>query len=159
MTTTLVEDVGRTPKIVVFCGEPKKIGMSRMPASWLLTFREFLDKMPVAGYLFDPESRHFVAANQSFCDLVGYREPELTALELPVIMADEGETVRANEEISARQADVFRVNDFAFRRKDGTRVNTHIQYRVMCVVDGENTRRQIYFAAVVLMQGERKPLG
>src|SRR6476660_9364831 len=120
-----------------------------MPASWKITFHEFLDAMPVPGYLFDPESRHFVAANHSFCILVGYPEPELIALEWPLIMADQGETVRANEEISERQEDVFRTNDFAFRSKDGTRLNTHIQYRVMRVVDRDGTTRQVYFAAVV----------
>jgi PAS domain S-box-containing protein len=151
--------MANSSEIVVFCGRRNKIGTSRMPASWMIGFREFLDKMPVPGYLFDPEGRHFVAANQSFCDLVGYGEPELIALELPLIMADEGETVRANEEISGRQEDVFRVNDFAFRRKDGARVNAHIQYRVMRVVDGESTRRQMYFAAVVSQQAERKSTG
>lgn len=105
--------------------------------------------MPVPAYLFDPERRHFVAANSSFCNLVGYAELELIALELPMIMADEGETARANEEISGRQEDVFRTNDFAFRRKDGTRVNAHIQYRVMRVVDHGGTTRQVYFAAVI----------
>ena len=59
------------------------------------------------------------------------------------------ETTRANEEISGRQEDVFRANDFAFRRKDGVRVDAHIQYRVMRVVDGSNATRQVYFAAVV----------
>jgi PAS domain S-box-containing protein len=120
-----------------------------MPTNWNVTFREFLDAMPVPGYLFDPVARHFVAANQSFCELVGYPERELIALELPEIMADATETVRANEEISGRQEDVFRANDFAFRRKDGFRVNTHIQYRVMRVVDSNNATRQVYFAAVV----------
>lgn len=120
-----------------------------MPASWKTTFREFLDAMPLPAYLFDPESRHFVAANHAFCNLVGYPEPELIALEWPLIMADQGETVRANEEISGRQEDVFRTNDFAFRSKDGTRLNTHIQYRVMRVVDRDGTTRQVYFAAVV----------
>jgi PAS domain S-box-containing protein len=128
-----------------------------MPASWKTTFAEFLDAMPVPGYLFDPESRHFVAANQGFCDLVGYPEPELIALEWPLIMADPGEVVRANEEISGRQEDVFRTNDFAFRRKDGTRVNAHIQYRVMRVVDRDGTTRQVYFAAVVSAKAERSP--
>lgn len=95
---------------------------------------------------------HFVAANSSFCKLVGYSEPELIALELPTIMADEGETARANEEISGRQEDVFRTNDFAFRRKDGTRVNTRIQYRVMRVADRGGITRQVYFAAVVSVE-------
>jgi len=122
-----------------------------MPENWTITFREFLDAMPVPGYLFDPENRHFVAANRSFCDLVGFCEPELLALDWPLIMADQGETVRANEEISGRQQDVFRTNDFAFRRKDGTRVNTHIQYRVMRIVDSQQTTRQVYFAAVFLI--------
>jgi PAS domain S-box-containing protein len=126
-----------------------------MPASWKTTFREFLDAMPVPAYLFDPESRHFVAANQGFCELVGYAERELITLELSMIMADERETERANEEISEREEDVFRANDFAFRRKDGTRINTHLQYRVMRVIDRENMARQIYFAAVV-PGGERK---
>lgn len=121
-----------------------------MPASWKTTFREFLDAMPLPAYLFDPESRHFVAANHAFCDLVRYPEPELIALEWPLIMADQGETVRANEEISGRQEDVFRTNDFAFRSKDGTRVSAHIQYRVMRVVDRDATTRcQVYFAVVV----------
>ena len=123
-----------------------------MPASWKITFGEFLNAMPVPGYLFDPESRHFVAANRSFCELVGYLEPELIALKWPLIMADPGEVVRANEEISGRQEDVFRTNDFAFRRKNGTRVNTHIQYRIMRVVDREQTTRQVYFATVVSVQ-------
>ena len=123
-----------------------------MPTSWQITFREFLDVMPVPAYLFDPEQRRFVAANSSFCNLVGYPEPELITLELPGIMADEGETVRANEEIAGRQEDIFRTNDFAFRRKDGARVNTHIQYRVMRVVDRGGTTRQVYFAAVVSTQ-------
>ncbi len=100
-----------------------------------------------------------MAANESFCDLVGYAEPELIGLELPVIMADQGETIRANEEISGRQEDVFRANDFAFRKKDGTRLNTRIQYRVMRVIDGGGRPRQIYFAAVVSVQGERKSSG
>lgn len=121
-----------------------------MPTSFQTTFREFLDAMPVPAYLFDPELRHFVAANSSFCDLVGYAEPELIALELPMIMADQEETARANEEISGRQEDVFRTNDFAFRRRDGTRVNTRIQYRVMRVADRGGTTRQVYFAAVVV---------
>lgn len=129
-----------------------------MPTSWKTTFREFLDKMPIPGYLFDPESRHFVAANKSFCDLVGYGEPELIRLELHRIMADKRENVRANEEISGRREDVFRANDFAFRTKDGARVDTHIQYRVMRVVDGESRQRQIYFAAVVSVH-ERKSTG
>ena len=120
-----------------------------MPASYKTTFREFLDAMPVPAYLFDPESRHFVAANSIFCDLVGYPESELIALELVQIMADVTETRRASEEISGRQEDVFRANDFAFRRKDGARVNTHIQYRVMRIVDGNKPMRQLYFAAVV----------
>jgi PAS domain S-box-containing protein len=123
-----------------------------MPTSWQITFREFLDAMPVPAYLFDPELRHFVAANSSFCNLVGYPELELIALEWPLIMADQGETVRANEEIAGRQEDVFRTNDFAFRRKDGTRVNAHIQYRVMRVVDRAATTRQVYFAAVVSVE-------
>lgn len=124
-----------------------------MPTSWKTTFREFLDAMPVPGYLFDPQSRHFVGANKSFCELVGYTEPELIALELQEIMADSAETVRANEEIEGRQEDVFRANDFAFRRKDGSRVNAHIQYRVMRVADSNNATRQVYFAAVVSIQG------
>lgn len=124
-----------------------------MPASWKITFREFLDAMPIPSYLFDPMTRHFVAGNGSFCSLVGYSEPELIALELPQIMADAGETVRANEEIDGRQEGVFRTNHFAFRRKDSTRVNTHIQYRVMRVADPNGTR-QIYFAAVVSVEGQ-----
>jgi PAS domain-containing protein len=119
-----------------------------MPASFQLTFREFLDAMPLPAYLFDPECRKFVAANLSFCNLVRYPEPELIALEWPLIMADQVETSRADQEISAREEDVFRTNDFAFRAKDGTRVNTHIQYRVMRVTDHYATR-QVYFAAVV----------
>jgi PAS domain S-box-containing protein len=120
-----------------------------MPANWKTTFREFLNAMPVPAYLFDPETRHFVAANPGFCELVGYSERELIALEWPLIMADEGEAGRANQEISGRQEDVFRTNDFAFRRKDRTRVNTHIQYRVMRVaVRGDSPNRQVYFAAV-----------
>ena len=111
--------------------------------------------MPIPGYLFDPESRRFVAANRGFCDLVGYPEPELIALEWPRIMADEGETVRANQEISGRQEDVFRSNDFAFRRKDGTRVEAHIQYRVMRVADRQGVSRQIYFAAVASVKAEQ----
>jgi PAS domain S-box-containing protein len=125
-----------------------------MPTSFQITFREFLDAMPVPAYLFDPEHRHFVAANSIFCNLVGYPESELIALELPMIMADEGETLRANEEISGRQEDVFRTNDFAFRRKDGTRVNSHIQYRVMRVADRGGTTRQVYFAAVVSSEAQ-----
>lgn len=128
-----------------------------MPTRWKVTFREFLDAMPVPGYLFDPESRHFVAANSSFCELVGYPEPELVALEWPLIMAGEVEAGRANEEISGRQEDVFRTNDFGLRRKDGTRVNAHIQYRVMRVVDTYGTSRQIYFAAVVGVEGKSPP--
>jgi len=121
---------------------------SVMPESLQTTFREFLDVIRVPAYLFDPESRHFVAANSTFCDLVGYPEPELITLEWPLIMADHGEVVRANQEIAGRQEDVFVANDFGFRRKDGTRVNTQIRYRVMRLVDGEATR-QVYFAAVV----------
>lgn len=124
-----------------------------MPANWKATFREFLNAMPVPAYLFDPENRHFVAANQSFCELVGYAEPELILLNWPLIMADKGETLRANAEISGRREDVFRTNDFAFRRKDGTRVNTEIQYRVMRVVDTHNIGRQVYFAAVTSQKG------
>ncbi len=124
-----------------------------MPASWKATFREFLDVMPIPGYLFDPESLRFVAANQAFCILVGYSEPELVALKWPLIMADQDETTRANQEISDRQEDVFRANDFAFRRKDGSRVNTHIRYRVMRVLDKDGARRQVYFAAVVSVNG------
>lgn len=116
-----------------------------------LTFREFLDAMPVPAYLFDPERRHFVAANLSFCNLVGYPELELIALQWPLIMADQGETTRANDEISGREEDVFRTNDFAFRRKDGGRVNARIQYRVMRVADRHATR-QVYFAAVISLQ-------
>ena len=119
-----------------------------MPTSFQLTFREFLDAMPVPAYLFDPEHRHFVAANLSFCNLVGSPEVELIALEWPLIMADQTETIRANEEISGREEDVFRTNAFAFRRKDGARVGTQIQYRVMRVADRNGTR-QVYFAAVV----------
>jgi PAS domain S-box-containing protein len=125
-----------------------------LPANWRTTFREFLDKMPVPAYLFDPLSRRFVAANSSFCELVGYAELELIALGWPRIMADEGETARANEEISGREEDVFRNNGFAFLSKDGTRVYTQIQYRVMRVVDSGGTSRQIYFAAVVSAQKE-----
>lgn len=119
-----------------------------MPMSLQLTFREFLDAMPVPAYLFDPEHRRFVAANLSFCNLVGFPEVELIALEWPLIMADQKETIRANEEISGREEDVFRINAFAFRRKDGARVGTQIQYRVMRVADRNGTR-QVYFAAVV----------
>jgi PAS domain-containing protein len=43
-----------------------------MPMSFQLTFREFLDAMPTPAYLFDPERKHFVATNLSFCNLVGY---------------------------------------------------------------------------------------
>ena len=118
-----------------------------MPTCFKPMFREFLDAIAVPAYLFDPEQRHFVAANLSFCDLVGYSELELIALEWPLIMADQGEAIRANEEISGREEDTFRANDFAFRRKDGTRVNAHIQYRVMRVADRSGTR-QVYFAAV-----------
>lgn len=123
-----------------------------MPTSWKTTFREFLDAIRVPAYLFDPESKHFVAANSTFCELVGYPEPELIGLEWPLIMADHGEVVRANQEIADRQEDVFVANDFGFRRKDGTRVNTHIRYRVMRVVDS-NGARQVYFAAVVSLDG------
>jgi PAS domain S-box-containing protein len=123
-----------------------------MPTSWKTTFREFLDAIRVPAYLFDPESKHFVAANSTFCELVGYPEPELIGLEWPLIMADHGEIVRANQEIADRQEDVFVANDFGFRRKDGTRVNTHIRYRVMRVVDS-NGARQVYFAAVVSLDG------
>ena len=119
-----------------------------MPVSFQLTFREFLDAMPVPAYLFDPECRKFVAANPSFCNLVRYSEPQLTTLEWPAIMADKGETSRANEEISTREEDVFRTNDFAFCAKDGARVNAHIHYRVMRIADRYGTR-QLYFAAVV----------
>lgn len=125
-----------------------------MPASWTTAFRDFLSTILVPGYLFDPEHRRFVAANRSFCELVGYTEPELIALEWPLIMADSQETNRANDEISGRQEDVFRANDFAFRKKDGTRVNTHIEYRVMRVVDVKRRTRQIYFAAVVSVDGD-----
>lgn len=110
--------------------------------------------MPVPGYLFDPDSRHFVAANHSFCEIVAYPESELIALKWPLIMADEGETKCANEELSGRQEDIFRANDFAFRRKDGTLVHSHIHYRVMRVVDGYGTSRQIYFATVVSVEGK-----
>ncbi|MGH9514538.1 MAG: PAS domain S-box protein [Terriglobales bacterium] len=120
-----------------------------MQKSWKATFREFLDAMPLPAYLFDPEDKHFVAANSSFCKLVGYSEAELIALELPMIMADESETARANQEISGRQEDVFRANDFAFRRKDGARVDTQIQYRVMRLADCGASTRQVYFAAVI----------
>lgn len=129
-----------------------------MPAECRITivFREFLDEMPVPAYLFDPQTRHFVAANQRFCDLVGYAEPDLIALEWPLIMADERETIRANEEISGQQEDVFLTNDFAFRGKDGSRVNAHIHYRVMRVVDGKRKPHQMYFAAVASVQRERR---
>jgi PAS domain-containing protein len=116
--------------------------------SFQLTFRDFLDAMPIPAYLFDPECRKFVAANLSFGNLVRYPEKELIALEWPLIMADQGETSRADEEILAREEDVFRTNDFAFRAKDGARVSAHIQYRVMRVADRYATR-QVYFAAVV----------
>lgn len=128
-----------------------------MPASWKTTFRGFLDVMPIPGYLFDPESRHFLAANESFCALVGYPEPELIALEWPLIMADQDETARADEEMAARQEDVFCADDFAFRRKDGTRVNTHIRYRVMRVLDRDGAPRQVYFAAVASIEGKHPP--
>ena len=105
--------------------------------------------MPVPGYLFDPGLRRFVAVNASFCELVGYSEPELIALEWPRIMADAEETARANQEILDRQEDVFRINHFAFRNKDGSRVPSQVRYRVMRVVDGHCTTRQVYFAAVV----------
>ncbi|HKR86295.1 MAG TPA: PAS domain S-box protein [Terriglobales bacterium] len=118
-----------------------------MPASLNTTFREFLDAIRVPAYLFDPESRHFVAANSTFCELVGYPEPELIKLEWPLIMANQGEVVRASQEIAGRQEDVFVANNFGFRRKDGTRVNTHIRYRLMRLVEGGATR-QVYFAAV-----------
>ena len=127
-----------------------------MPTSWKTTFRDFLDKLPVPGYLFDPESRRFVAANESFCSLVGYEERELIALEWPLIMADQGEVRRANQEISERQEDVFRANDFAFRRKDGACVCAHIRYRVMRVVDQDRNSRQLYFAAVAAAEVERE---
>jgi PAS domain S-box-containing protein len=123
-----------------------------MGESLKTTFREFLDAIRVPAYLFDPESRHFVAANSTFCELVGYPEPELITLEWPLIMADHGEVARANQEIAGRQEDVFVANDFGFRRKDGTRVNTHIRYRVMRLVSGGATR-QVYFAAVVSPPG------
>ena len=127
-----------------------------MPISFQLTFREFLDAMPIPAYLFDPERRHFVAANSSFCNLVGYSELELTALEWPLIMADHEETIRANEEILGREEDAFRINNFAFRRKDGRRVNTQIQYRVMRLAD-RYTTRQVYFAAVISLDESALP--
>lgn len=120
-----------------------------MSSSCKVAFREFLDRIPLPAYLFDPETRHFVAANSSFCELTGYPEPELILLRWPRIMADAGETFRANEEIQGREEDVFRSNNFAFRTKHGSRVNTNVQYRVMRVADGNRPTRQMYFAAVV----------
>jgi PAS domain S-box-containing protein len=120
-----------------------------MPSGWKIVFREFLDALHVPAYLFDPEMKRFVAANCSFCELVGYPEPELTALEWPLIMADQAEAVRANQEIAGRQEDAFMVNDFAFRRKNGARVDTRMEYRVMHVVDDHGVSHQIYFSAVV----------
>lgn len=120
-----------------------------MSHSWKIAFREFLDAMPIPAYLFDPESKRFVAANPSFCELVGYPEPELIQLKWPRIMADEGETRRANEEIAGREEDVFRNDEFAFRRRDGSRVNTNILYRVMRVSVRHEPTRHVYFAAVI----------
>jgi len=117
-----------------------------------MTFREFLNAIPVPAYLFDPESKHFVAANPSFCELVGYSEPELIQLQWPRIMADEGETTRANEEIAGREEDVFRNDEFAFRSKDGSRVDANIVYRVMRVSIHNQRMRQMYFAAVVSVE-------
>lgn len=123
-----------------------------MSHSWKVAFREFLDAMPVPAYLFDPETKHFVAANPAFCELVGYPEPELILLRWPLIMADERQTVRADEEILGRKEDIFRTNDFAFRRKNGSRVSANILYRVMRVSVRNGPTRQAYFAAVVSVE-------
>lgn len=67
-------------------------------------------------------------------------------------MADERQTVRADEEILGRKEDIFRTNDFAFRRKNGSRVSANILYRVMRVSVRNGPTRQAYFAAVVSVE-------
>ena len=79
----------------------------------------------------------------AICDLVGYREPELISLEWPRIMADAGETGRAEEEISGRREDVFRTNDFGFRKQNGSRVDANVLYRVMRVSDRNGPTRHL----------------
>jgi PAS domain S-box-containing protein len=115
-------------------------------------FRRIVEDLPLPAYLFDGNTRRFVAANALYCKLVGYTEEELIALPWPRIMAEEH--VQPALAAMAAETPLEQPTAWAFKRKDGSVVIVHTLYRSMHLNRRNGQTLDVLFAAVVGFPGQ-----
>jgi PAS domain S-box-containing protein len=123
-----------------------------MPTS---EFHNIVEDIPLPAYLFDGNTRRFVAANDLYCKLVGYTEEELIALPWPKIMAEDH--VQPALTAMAVETPPEQPTSWAFKRKDGSVIVVHTLYRSMHLNRRNGETFDVFFAAVVGFPGQTIP--
>jgi PAS domain S-box-containing protein len=127
-----------------------------MGAHWKEEFKQFLAVLPLPACLFDPDARRFVAANASCCELLGYTEQELIDLPWPQIMADDNYAQLGEIALVQRQeTTASQPVGWALGRKDGSVLQAQLQYRLMMVAAEAGAKKELYFVAVVGIEGQQ----
>ena len=105
-----------------------------------------MEALPIPAYIFDAQERRFLAANNLYCEMVGYTEQELRELPWPKIMPDDF-VEPAERAIQTKAPDVPVV--WQWRRKDGDIVSAALRYREMTILLNDGRVTTAYFAVVV----------
>ncbi len=102
--------------------------------------------MPIAAYLSNASDRSVIAANQAFCELIGFTEQELKELSWPrMLMPDYAAAAAGLLQTNTKTDGAI---EWHFQKKDGSPLKVHGKYRLTQVVDANHKVHELYFTVV-----------
>jgi PAS domain S-box-containing protein len=93
-------------------------------------YRAVIEQTPEAIFLFDPETRQIIEANDAFQSLLGYAPEDIPRLSLYDLVAAERESVDRNlQRVTAQKR--YTIGERPYRRKDGSVVEVDVKANLL----------------------------
>ncbi len=109
-------------------------------------FRRTLDALPVPIFIFDAVQQTFIMANARFCDLIGYTEQELIALDWQQLVSPEHVEFARTAIASAAPDQPIR---WHLQKKSGETITVWNKQTKMNLVRNDTTVTEAFFVVVV----------